>query len=44
MTAPAFTDSSVPPGHDRLEWKKQFNHDVSSLRSGIDHVIGRVKK
>ena len=39
----AITPIKKTPGRDRLEWEKQFNHDVSSLRSAIEHIIGHLK-
>ncbi|ALN14688.1 hypothetical protein ASQ49_04700 [Acidipropionibacterium acidipropionici] len=39
----AITPIKKTPGRDRLEWEKQFNHDVSSLRAAIEHIIGGLK-
>jgi hypothetical protein len=41
--AGAITPIKKTPGRDRLEWEKKFNHDVSSLRSRIEHIIGHLK-
>ncbi|WP_051238607.1 transposase family protein [Acidipropionibacterium jensenii] len=39
----AITPIKKTPGRDRLDWEKTFNHDVSSLRSAIEHIIGQLK-
>ncbi len=41
--AGAITPIKKTPGHDRLDWDKKFNHDVPSLRSRIEHIIGHLK-
>ncbi|AMS04499.1 hypothetical protein AXH35_02395 [Acidipropionibacterium acidipropionici] len=39
----AITPIKKTPGRDRLEWEKQFNHDISSLRAAIEHIIAGLK-
>lgn len=39
----ALTPIKKTRGRDRLEWEKKFDHDVASLRSGIEHAIGHLK-
>lgn len=39
----ALTPIKKTPGRDRLDWEKEFNRDVASLRAPIEHAIGHLK-
>lgn len=39
----ALTPIKKTRGRDRLDWERQFNRDIASLRAPIEHTIGHLK-